>query len=683
MRSKSHFEADDDLGRYEALLQTADAMVHHQNLPELFTQLAEQLHAVAHFEIANFALRDPATNTMRLHFWAGSFLTSMPREVPIDESASGWVWQNQLPLITSDLHTEPRFPKMAAVLKERGIRAYCTLPLTTARKSFGALGFGSSQVDAYGERDVRFLSRVAELVALAVENSLTRMALEEEKERLQMLLQVHRSLVSNLEMQQLFPTISDSIRKVMKHDFARLAVYEEPTKSMHLYPLDAAPARTVPSPSLTFPVGEAAFGVAFQRTEAKVWNLQSMADAEIDFVKQMMGQEIQSFCSVPLVSPKGWLGTLNLGSRQENAFASQNMGLMEQVATAIAIALDNARAYREIAELKDKLASEKLYLEDEIRTELNFEEIIGESPALKQVLGQVKTVAPSHATVLILGETGTGKELIARAIHRMSSCKDASFIKMNCAAIPTGLLESELFGHEKGAFTGAINQKIGRLELADKGTLFLDEVGDIPLELQPKLLRVLQDQEFERLGSNRTIKVNIRLIAATNRNLAKSVLDHEFRSDLFYRLNVFPIQMPTLRERRQDITLLARHFVQRFARKMDKDIETIPTETMTALANWEWPGNIRELENFIERSVILTDGPVLRAPLAELRPVYEGPPLSGSLRDVERQHILRVLRETHGVLAGPRGAAARLGLKRTTLQSRIQKLDITRKEYGG
>jgi formate hydrogenlyase transcriptional activator len=348
----------------------------------------------------------------------------------------------------------------------------------------------------------------------------------------------------------------------------------------------------------------------------------------------------------------------------------------------VAVALDNARAYREIAQLKDKLAHEKSYLEGEIRSDRNFEEIVGESPALKRVLSQAKTVAPSNATVLILGDTGTGKELIARAIHRMSTRKDASFIKLNCAAIPTGLLESELFGHEKGAFTGAVSQKIGRLELADKGTLFLDEVGDIPLELQPKLLRVLQDQEFERLGANRTIRVNVRLVAATNRDLAKSVAEREFRSDLYYRLNVFPIRMPALRERGKDIQLLVRYFVQKYSRRMNKQIETIPSETMNALANWEWPGNVRELENFIERSVILSEGSILNVPLAELRPSdYENSQSDGTLESLERELIVRVLRETSGVIAGPRGAAARLGLKRTTLQSRMLKMGLSRHEY--
>jgi formate hydrogenlyase transcriptional activator len=357
------------------------------------------------------------------------------------------------------------------------------------------------------------------------------------------------------------------------------------------------------------------------------------------------------------------------------------MDMLQQVAVQVAIALDNVRTYREIAELKDNLAEEKLYLEGEIRSELNFEEIVGESAALRHVLGQAKTVAPSDATVLILGETGTGKELVARAIHRMSARKDASFIKLNCAAIPTGLLESELFGHEKGAFTGAVTQKVGRLELADRGTLFLDEIGDIPLELQPKLLRVLQDQEFERLGGTRTLHVHVRLVAATNRDLAKSVAEHQFRSDLYYRLHVFPIQMPALRERRSDIPLLVHYFVRKLARRMGKTINTIPAATMNALAGWDWPGNVRELENFMERSVILSEGSVLSVPLSELVSVTQRVHANGTLESMEREHIVRILRETGGVISGVRGAATRLGLKRTTLQSRMQKLGIRREEY--
>jgi formate hydrogenlyase transcriptional activator len=366
---------------------------------------------------------------------------------------------------------------------------------------------------------------------------------------------------------------------------------------------------------------------------------------------------------------------LAVGSLAEDSFRQEDVDFLAQVANQIAIAVENALAYREIAELKNKLAEEKLYLEEEIQTEHNFEEVIGESAALKRALSQVETVAPTDSTVLILGETGTGKEVIARAIHELSRRRDGTFVKINCAAIPTGLLESELFGHEKGAFTGAIAQKIGRFELAHHGTLFLDEVGDIPLELQPKLLRVLQEKEFERLGGTRTIRVDVRLVAATNHNLAQIVEENLFRRDLYYRLNVFPILIPPLRERSEDIPLLVRYFVQKYARQMDRRIETISTEEMDALTRYHWPGNVRELENLIERAVILSPGPELRVPVAELKQP-PGAPSNLTLQAAEREHIIRVLRETNWVVGGPRGTAARLGLKRTTLQSRMQKLGI-------
>src|SRR5881296_3629330 len=414
-------------------------------------------------------------------------------------------------------------------------------------------------------------------------------------------------------------------------------------------------------------------GQALLEREIKIFSSEDLGGARSKYVSQLVEHGIQSLCCVPLITRKGEVGTLNLASTQKDAFKSQDLDILQQVAAQVAIALDNARAYREIADLTDKLAKEKLYLEDEIRTELHFEEIVGESAPLKRVLAQAKTVAPSDATTLILGETGTGKELIARAIHRMSSRKDASFIKLNCAAIPTGLLESELFGHERGAFTGAISQKIGRLELADQGSLFLDEVGDIPLEIQPKLLRALQEREFERLGSTRTKKVDVRLVAATNRDLEKMIETREFRSDLYYRLNVFPIRIPPLRERPEDIPLLVRHFTQKYARRMDRRIETIPSNTMNKLRRWHWPGNVRELENFIERAVILTRNSVLNVPVSELT---DGPwptagiAVSGS---AERDQIVRVLKDTEGRVGGPNGAAARLGLKRTTLISRMKK----------
>jgi formate hydrogenlyase transcriptional activator len=385
---------------------------------------------------------------------------------------------------------------------------------------------------------------------------------------------------------------------------------------------------------------------------------------------------------------------LNLARREENTFSPDEVKFLMQVASQIAIAVENALAYSQITELKDKLAQEKLYLEDEIRTEMNFEEIVGKSATLRQVLKQVETVGPTESTVLIYGETGTGKELIARALHNLSARHSNAFVKLNCAAIPTGLLESELFGHEKGAFTGAIAQRIGRFELANRGTVFLDEVGEIPLELQPKLLRVLQEREFERLGSTRTLRTDARLIAATNRDLEAMVEEQKFRSDLFYRLNVFPVRVPPLRERPEDIPLLVRHFTQQFARTMNKDIESIPSETMNALCEYHWPGNIRELQNVIERAVILSSGPVLRVVLSDLKSNGGSVPASENaksaarpenlgnmqrvLEETERKQILGALEESRWVVAGPKGAAARLGMKRSTLQVRMQKLGIAR-----
>ena len=682
MNPDRHFEAGGDVDRYEALLQMADLVVHHRSLPELLPELAQRLHKVASFEVASFSLYDPERNVMRMHFWDGDEVLSDLTELPVEESACGFVWEKQQPMVWPDLHHETRFQRAVHLLIQKGVRSYCTLPLTTAEKKFGALGLGSSRPNAYGEDDVQLLRRVAELVALALENAMTRAAFLEEKERLKMLLEVSTALMSNLDVHQLFPAIAGLIRKVVRQDYASLALYEEANQSLRVYALDSPTSDEIMGSDTVLPVTESVSGWALLKGEAIIRDRQGLMSVGSPTARRMLERGIQSFCSIPLITRKGKLGTLNLGSATDNAFAPQDINFLKQVAAQVAIALDNARAYREIAELTDKLRKEKLYLQDEIRSVLNFEEIVGDSAALQHVLAQVNTVAPLDATVLILGETGTGKELIARAIHRMSTRKDASFIKLNCAAIPTGLLESELFGHEKGAFTGAISSKIGRLELADKGTLFLDEVGDIPLELQPKLLRVLQDQEFERLGGVRTIRVNIRLIAATNRDLAKSVAEREFRSDLYYRLNVFPVHMPPLRERGKDIQLLVRYFVQKFAHRMNKQIETIPAEAMDALARWEWPGNVRELENFIERSVILSEGTILKVPLSELRPVYESPRHDTTLESLEREHILRVLQETGGVISGLHGAATRLGMKRTTLQSKMLKIGISRKDYG-
>ncbi len=508
--------------------------------------------------------------------------------------------------------------------------------------------------------------------------------LHKETGRLRMLLDVSTIMASNSNLQQGFRQISARIRRLLHHEYAGFEV-RDPSSGLLIRQAEDFPfGKGLLSPQAISP-HDSPGGRSLREGTALIFTKDEMQGFAAEITKSFLAEGLRCLCCLPLLRPNGPLGVLVFGSTRENAFHPEDIGLLNQIAAQFAVALENHRAAAEIEVLKNRLAEEKKYLESELRSEGHFAEIVGDSPALKQVLDQAATVAPCDATVLILGETGTGKELIARALHRLSRRKDGAFIKLNCAAIPTGLLESELFGHEKGAFTGAVSQKIGRLELADEGTLFLDEVGEVPLELQPKLLRVLQDQEFERLGSNRTIKVNLRLISATNRDLARSIAQNQFRSDLFYRLSVFPIRIPPLRERREDIPLLVCYFVRKFAARMGRPIETIPKETMRALSAWLWPGNIRELENLMERAVILSSGPALYVPLLELR--SEGsavPPLSDhSLENAEREHILRVLREARGAISGPHGAAERLGLKRTTLQSKMRRLKIARPDYAG
>src|SRR5246127_3812436 len=562
-------------GRYEALLEIADLMVRHRSLPELYHEMALGLRKVADFKFLNFTLYYPENKVMQLHLLGGEPASGFPTELPLEESPTGWSWQRQQELMFQNLEGEVRFPRELEVLRAKGIHTYYVLPLTTGEKRLGALGLASVKINAYQEQDRQFLRRGAELIALAIENAGTREALREEKDRLRALVDINRTLASRLEVQSLLPLISECVTRVAPPDFAGVTLFEGDQENMKAYVLSPERPEAMES-GRPVSLKQTLSAQAFLERQAKTLTRDDLESHGTNIAGRILGAGIRTMRCVPLLASTGTLGTLNVGSKKDKAFSPEDEEILNQIAAQLAIALDNARAYREIQALKDRLAEEKLYLEGEIRSELNFEEIIGESAELKHVLAQARTVAPSDSTVLILGETGTGKELIARAIHRMSKRRDSSFIQVNCASIPTGLLESELFGHEKGAFTGAVSKKIGRMELADKGTLFLDEVGDIPMALQPKLLRVLQDQEFERLGSTRTLKINFRLIAATNRDFSQGVDEGQFRSDLYYRLNVFPVRVPPLRERREDIPLLVEHFVQQFSRRNNRVIETIP-----------------------------------------------------------------------------------------------------------
>jgi formate hydrogenlyase transcriptional activator len=513
--------------------------------------------------------------------------------------------------------------------------------------------------------------------------------LQRERDQLQLLLDVTNAVVTHLDTRALFAAVAPALRRCCSADVAALTLYDGDAGVLRHHACDApddfCTSADAP-PHMERSLDGSVSGFVFKAGHPRIFSVEDLAAfPESAYIRQ---RGIQSACCVPLTTAQGVLGTLDLGAFAPNAFAHDQFPLLTRVAGQIAIAVRNAFSYERIEQLNAQLAQEKLYLQDEIRTDHLLGEIIGRSRALGRVLREIETVAPTDSTVLISGETGSGKELVARAIHQLNARRDNAFVKLNCAAIPTGLLESELFGHERGAFTGAISQRIGRFELANRGTVFLDEIGEIPLELQPKLLRVLQEREFERLGSTRTLRTDARLIAATNRDLANLVEEQKFREDLFYRLNVFPIYVPPLRERREDVPMLVRHFAQQFARRMKKTIETIPSETMNALTQYDWPGNIRELQNLIERAVILSTGPTLDVPVAALNGRRSSPPRSvdtrgraagaQTLEDADRLHIISALEGSRWVIGGPNGAAARLGLKRSTLQFRMRKLGIVR-----
>ncbi|PYT72668.1 MAG: Fis family transcriptional regulator [Acidobacteria bacterium] len=692
----------------EALLEVSEAIAQQRDLPALFHDLAVRLHSVIDFDFLSLVLHDAAKNVMRLHILE-THLPNAKRvgaESAVEGNPAGWVWQTQQPFIVSDTEEETRFPDYLPRYREHNVRSLAILPLTTAQHRLGAMGFGRMVPHRITDTELQFMQRVASQVAVAVDNALNLEAsqayqkqLARERDRFRVLLEVNNVLISSRELPELFPGIVSTLERVIHHDYTSLALFDPATKTLRIYAFYFPSNQNIFKPDTVVPLENTPAGRAITTGQPFLARGAELDHYPSEIVRILRAEGLQAVCCVPLVHRDRTFGTLNLASRRADTFTPGDVELLQPVGAQIAIAVENALAFKEIDALKDKLAVEKLYLEEEIRSELNFEEIVGESSVLKRALGQVELAAPAGTTVLLLGETGTGKELFARAIHNLSPRRDRTFVKINCAAIPSGLLESELFGHEKGAFTGAVNQKIGRFELADKGTLFLDEVGDIPLELQPKLLRVLQEQEFERLGGTRTQRVDVRVVAATNLDLSNLVAQRQFRNDLYYRLNVFPIQIPALRERQEDIPLLVRYFVQRFSRSLNKSVAYIPADAMDALVRYSWPGNVRELENLIERAVLLSPGKELRIPLSELKELSAPSAAYGAdssssfgssasstsltasistLEEAERQHILRALKHTQWRIAGPKGAATLLGMKRTTLQARMRKLGIRR-----
>jgi formate hydrogenlyase transcriptional activator len=697
--------------RYEALLHVFRSLS-SRTPDEMAHALADELRLVLDFDFLDAIVYKERTNEVE---WSVGTCPVSRSNVPVEETAGWWIYQNQQTLSIADWSRDARFPVVREALKSLAsdTPSFLGVPLTSPHRNLGVLAIASSQPHAYSEEEISFLSSVSDGLAMAIGASLNfetsrraQSELERQNSRLKLLLDLTNRVTSSLDLHELLRSTAASIRELMDCDYVPIGLRDANSERFQIYAQDFPSSRGFFKEQIwVSPVGQIRNALAALKpillTEIKP------ANHSPEVYERLVGEGIKSIWLIPLVSRGCLLGFYGLGRRGEESFSDDDSEFLVRIGSQIAIAVENALAFREISELKNKLAQEKLYLEEEIRSEMDFEQIVGRSPALRHVLELVETVAQTDSTVLLLGETGTGKELIARAVHDHSRRKSSTFVKLNCAAIPTGLLESELFGHEKGAFTGAIAQKLGRMELADQGTLFLDEVGDIPIEIQPKLLRALQEREFERLGSNHTRKANVRLVAATNRDLENMIASQQFRSDLYYRLNVFPIRIPPLRERKEDIPLLVSYFVQKYSRQMQKDIDTIPGTALKTLSSWHWPGNVRELENFIERAVILTRGRSLEAPLGELkgpapsspsverrgsvgrdyvarivRETIEGLSKAAPNRDREedsenqRSEIVRVLRETDGRVGGSEGAAARMSIKRTTLISRMKRLGI-------
>jgi formate hydrogenlyase transcriptional activator len=669
---------------YEAVLSLARSIAGRTDLEALLSGVRESLRRIVSFDHLALILHDADSGAMQGHILnepGNPVITSL--QMPVEADPAGWVWLNQQPLILSNLDAENRWPEFVSRARaEFGLSTLILVPLTAGENRLGAFGFSSVAPYEPSPAEMEFLERVATEFAVAVEAFLARQAAVRERDRLATLFDITNALVSKLAPDELFSAIGAQLSKVIRHDYSMLTVSNSDSGQLDLYALHSTRLPFIDALKGPFdPSGMPATEVLATGKPVVAYATDIERYPSPIFGK-FVALGFRSVCSLPLAAPNRTIGTLALCRMTEDAWSGDDIAFLVQVANQIAIAVENSLSYRELAEMKERLATEKLYLEDEIRLDHNIGNMVGQGFAFQSILKSLQIVAPTDSTVLILGETGTGKELVARAIHELSPRRKGSFVKVNCAAIPASLLESELFGHEKGSFTGAVAQKIGRFELAHKGTLFLDEIGELPLELQPKLLRAIQDQEFERVGGTRTIRTDVRFVAATNRDLKAMVDENEFRADLYYRLHVFPLSVPPLRERREDIPLLTRYFVQKHAQRMGRAIDNIPTSAMEALTRYDWPGNIRELQNVLERSVILTHENTLQIAMSDLGQTSGSSVLSprGSKASqaTERQAIIKALEDAKGQVGGPDGAAARLGMKRTTLQSRMRKLNIGR-----
>src|SRR6202522_4287073 len=687
--------SEQELGLFstESVLNLQKLIFAGSPLPEVLENIAQLVESQA--EGMSCTIWLPDEDGKELHCAAAPSLPGFIAHVgtmavgPKGGSCGTAIYRKE-PVYVTDILTDPTWEQYRNRMLPYGIRSVWSRPLFTSEgKALGTFSINYREPRRPNANELRLIENASHITGIAIERHMNEQALQRERDRLRLLLEITSSVTSKLDLRQLVEALSTNLFRVMQCDVSAWLVPDSESRALRVTILHNRDAKGPFREGSLVPMNGSISGQVLRKGKSiRIDSFEQVRDDPEIFgnpdgrllYERVIEEGLRTGCYLPLIGRDRVVGVLMLCRRSDNHFAKDDVILLEQVACQVAIAVENTLEYERATKDRDKETKQRRYLEEEIRAGLG--EIVGESPALKTALSMVSVVAPTDSGVLILGETGTGKELVARAIHKLGNRSEKAFVKLNCAAIPLGLLESELFGHEKGAFTGAIAQKTGRFELADKGTLFLDEVGDIPLELQAKLLRVLQEQEFERLGSNRTHKVDVRVIAATHRDLAAMVKQTTFREDLYYRLKVFPINVPPLRQRTEDIPQLVRHFVSIHAKRMNKNIDQIPTETMESLVRYRWPGNIRELQNFVERAVILSPHAVLRAPVGELEPFQprqeRNVSMSG-LAEVEREHIVRALEASNWVVSGPNGAAERLGMKRNSLGYRIPQLGIKRR----